>query len=214
MVQAVRLQELKRKEEEASRAAAAQAVSAASAPPPPAAASAVAANSRAAVLEGLDDEDSDNEGGGGGENAEIDACLEDDQDPREQSQITAGQHSRSQALKAQEDVPPVSPLCIRIQVHAEGITEALLFHVDLLASAIRQAVIIKDHKSFLKVHPNTFRGQAAMEWLRGHAARELFRSEAENVKNQQLSRSVALLLGQKLLAVGVFRQVTRRSTVP
>ena len=144
MVQAVRLQELKRKEEEASRAAAAQAVSAASAPPPPAAASAVAANSRAAVLEGLDDdEDSDNEGGGGGENAEIDACLEDDQDPREQSQITAGQHSRSQALRAQEDVPPVSPLCIRIQVHAEGITEALLFHVDLLASAIRQAVIIK-----------------------------------------------------------------------
>lgn len=57
----------------------------------------------------------------------------------------------------------------RMQVHAEGITEALLFHVDLLASAIRQAVIIKDHKSFLKVHPNTFRGQAAIEWLRGHA---------------------------------------------
>ena len=125
-------------------------------------------------------------------------------------------------------------------MHAEGITEALLFHVDLLASAIRQAVsttripgarrlplvrgaagaprltrsrrlrsqvVIKDHKSFLKIHPNTFRGQAAVEWLRGHAARALFGSEATREKNQQLSRSVALLLGQKLLAVGVFRQV-------
>ena len=99
-------------------------------------------------------------------------------------------------------------------MHAEGITEALLFHVDLLASAIRQAVIIKDHKSFLKVHPNTFRGQAAIEWLRGHAARALFGSEAEKEKNQQLSRSVALLLGQKLLAVGVFRQVTGSLTKP
>jgi hypothetical protein len=77
-----------------------------------------------------------------------------------------------------------------------------------------QAVIIKDHKSFLKVHPNTFRGQAAIEWLRGHAARALFGSEAEKEKNQQLSRSVALLLGQKLLAVGVFRQVTGSLTKP
>jgi len=40
-----------------------------------------------------------------------------------------------------------------------------------------------------------------------NAARALFGSEAEKEKNQQLSRSVALLLGQKLLAVGVFRQV-------
>ena len=74
--------------------------------------------------------------------------------------------------------------------------------------------MIKDHKSFLKVHPNTFRGQAAIEWLRGHAARALFGSEAEKEKNQQLSRSVALLLGQKLLAVGVFRQVTGSLTKP
>ena len=72
----------------------------------------------------------------------------------------------------------------------------------VVGAAIRQAVMIKDHKSFLKVHPNTFRGQAAIEWLRGHAARALFGSEAEKEKNQQLSRSVALLLGQKLLAVG------------
>ena len=40
-----------------------------------------------------------------------------------------------------------------------------------------------------------------------NAARALFGSEAEKEKNQQLSRSVALLLGQKLLAVGVFHQV-------
>jgi hypothetical protein len=122
----------------------------------------------------------------------------------------AGQ--RSQALTQPEDVPPVSPLCIRVQ--GADITEALLFHVDLLESAMREGVIIKDHKSFLKVHPNTFRGQAAIEWLRGHAARALFGSEAEKEKNQQLSRSVALLLGQKLLVVGVFRQVTGSLTKP
>ena len=207
-----------------------------SAPRSTAASSAVAANSRAAVLEGLDDDDS--EGEEMQKETEIEGYLEDDGDDNAaaQNQIQAGQHSRSQALQSQEDVPPVSPLCIRIQVkrrhvtrlnwplltdsrvglqvHAEGITEALLFHVDLLASAIRQAVIIKDHKSFLKVHPNTFRGQAAIEWLRGHAARALFGSEAEKEKNQQLSRSVALLLGQKLLAVGVFRQVTGSLTKP
>ena len=122
----------------------------------------------------------------------------------------AGQ--RSQALTQPEDVPPVSPLCIRVQ--GADITEALLFHVDLLESAMREGVIVKDHKSFLKVHPNTFRGQAAIEWLRGHAARALFGSEAEKEKNQQLSRSVALLLGQKLLVVGVFRQVTGSLTKP
>jgi hypothetical protein len=32
-----------------------------------------------------------------------------------------------------------------------------------------------------QVHPNTFRGQAAIDWLRGHAARALFGSEAEKV---------------------------------
>ena len=225
MVQAVRMQERKRQDEEAVRKAAEAkaAASAAQAPAPlvmergiapvaqRASASAVAANSRAAVLQGLDDDDDEEEDVE--KETAIDGYLEDDEPQQSQQMIQAGQ-SRSQALTAPEDVPPVSPLCIRIQVHAEGITEALLFHVDLLASAIRQAVIIKDHKSFLKVHPNTFRGQAAIEWLRGHAARALFGSEAEKEKNQQLSRSVALLLGQKLLAVGVFRQVTGSLTKP
>eukprot|EP00277_Geminigera_cryophila_P040672 CAMPEP_0173100170 /NCGR_PEP_ID=MMETSP1102-20130122/36030_1 /TAXON_ID=49646 /ORGANISM="Geminigera sp., Strain Caron Lab Isolate" /LENGTH=751 /DNA_ID=CAMNT_0013993533 /DNA_START=63 /DNA_END=2318 /DNA_ORIENTATION=+ len=175
--------------------------------------------SQPAILQGpsSSDEDGDDDDDDEEEDVEketaIDGYLEDDEPQQSQQMIQAGQ-SRSQALTAPEDVPPVSPLCIRIQVHAEGITEALLFHVDLLASAIRQAVIIKDHKSFLKVHPNTFRGQAAIEWLRGHAARALFGSEAEKEKNQQLSRSVALLLGQKLLAVGVFRQVTGSLTKP
>lgn len=223
MVQAVRMQERKRQDEEsakkaaAAKAAAESAAAAATNQPAPQVqkapvavaqrASAVAANSRAAVLEGLEDDDS--EGEEAQKETEIEGYLEDDDPQQAQSQsmaIQAGQN-RSQALTTPEDVPPVSPLCIRIQVHAEGITEALLFHVDLLASAIRQAVIIKDHKSFLKVHPNTFRGQAAIEWLRGHAARALFGSEAEKEKNQQLSRSVALLLGQKLLAGRIFSSV-------
>ena len=169
-----------------------------------------AQSSRAAVLQGLADGESEDDDA---EN-EVVGYLEDDEKESKKENYQLEQPSKSRALTQQDDAPPVSPLCIRIQVHAEGITEALLFHVDLLASAIRQAVIIKDHKSFLKVHPNTFRGQAAIEWLRGHAARALFGSEAEKEKNQQLSRSVALLLGQKLLAVGVFRQVTGSLTKP
>ena len=106
------------------------------------------------------------------------------------------------------EAPAVSPLCIRIQVHAEGVTEALLFHVDLLASAIRQAVHIKEHKALLQRYPNTFRGVHAVDWLRGHAARALFGPDADKEKYQELAGSVALLLGHKLLAVGVFQQVT------
>ena len=105
---------------------------------------------------------------------QVDGYLEDEEKtggmPRrqqnyqeQQMEEMGGQTSTSQALRTTDDTPPVSPLCIRIQVHAEGITEALLFHVDLLASAIRQAVMIKDHKSFLKVHPHTFRGQVRFD---------------------------------------------------
>jgi hypothetical protein len=186
-----------------------------------------AQKARLAVLKQLEDGEDSEEEEGGNKNEDVEAYLQDEEaggsqavPPSKQVRQPYGgeqndqMRSTSQALRTQDDAPPVSPLCIRIQVHAEGITEALLFHVDLLASAIRQAVMIKDHKSFLKVHPNTFRGQAAIEWLRGHAARALFGSEAEKEKNQQLSRSVALLLGQKLLAVGVFRQVTGSLTKP
>ena len=129
MVQAVRMQERKRQEEEAARKAAeakAQAEAAAArapgqAPPiQPAAApqaqrksSAVAANSRAAVLQGLDDEDDEEEEMQ--KETEIEGYLEDDDpQPPQNMAITAGQ--RSQALTQSEDVPPVSPLCIRIQV--------------------------------------------------------------------------------------------------
>uniref|UniRef100_A0A7S0QMA7 Myosin motor domain-containing protein n=1 Tax=Cryptomonas curvata TaxID=233186 RepID=A0A7S0QMA7_9CRYP len=234
MVQAVRLQEKKRLEEEArkkleeERARANQLLAqqqqqqqSMEQPQQPVqqqpplqreASNLVAQNSRAAVLDQLGDDESDAE-----EEDEVQGYLEEDKDdpePAPQDYAITPAPAKSRQLQTQEEAPPVSPLCIRIQVHAEGITEALLFHVDLLASAIRQAVMIKDHKSFLKVHPNTFRGQAAIEWLRGHAARALFGSEAEKEKNQQLSRSVALLLGQKLLAVGVFRQVTGSLTKP
>jgi myosin-5 len=224
MVQAVRLQERKRREEEerkrqeedAIRNAASSAQRVALQQQHEEAEQAritkqTAHASRAAVLQGLADGDSEDDDA---ENEVVGYLEDDEKDSKKENYQLQQPSSKSRALTAQDDAAPVSPLCIRIQVHAEGITEALLFHVDLLASAIRQAVMIKDHKSFLKVHPNTFRGQAAIEWLRGHAARALFGSEAEKEKNQQLSRSVALLLGQKLLAVGVFRQVTGSLTKP
>ena len=121
-------------------------------------------------------------------------------------------------------MPSVSPLCIRIQVDVQ-VERTLNFLVELLASAIRHYVNIKDHKFFLKVHPNTFRGQEMMEWLRGHAARVLSDLlaarghsgppfEAGKEKTRQTLRSVALQLGEKLLAVGVFRQVTGSLTKP
>lgn len=133
MVQAVRMQERKRQEEEAGRKAAeakAQAEAAAAARAAgsqatqiqqaaapqrnaPQAQSAVAANSRAAVLQGLDDEDDEEEEMQ--KETEIEGYLEDDDpQPSQNMAITAGQ--RSQALTQNEDVPPVSPLCIRIQV--------------------------------------------------------------------------------------------------
>ena len=131
MVQAVRMQERKRQEEEAARKAAeakAQAEAAAAAraagsqapqiqqaaaPQAQRNASAVAANSRAAVLQGLDDEDDEEEEMQ--KETEIEGYLEDDDpQPPQNMAITAGQ--RSQALTQPDDVPPVSPLCIRIQV--------------------------------------------------------------------------------------------------
>ena len=131
MVQAVRMQERKRQEEEVARKAAeakAQADAAAvaraagsqapqiqqaAAPQAQRKSSAVAANSRAAVLQGLDDEDDEEEEMQ--KETEIEGYLEDDDpQPPQNMAITAGQ--RSQALTQHEDVPPVSPLCIRIQV--------------------------------------------------------------------------------------------------
>jgi hypothetical protein len=233
MVEAVRLQEKKRKEEEDRRKReelmrqqqGAAAAAAAAAQESAAAHKAqeelqqqqqqqrAVQSSRAAVLQGIqsndDSLDETNE-------ADVEGYLEDDKDetPKRSSKDMYGSSSgHNRSLTTHEEVP-VSPLCIRIQVHAEGITEALLFHVDLLASAIRQAVTIKDHKVFLKVYPNTFSGQAAIEWLRGHAARAVFGADADKEKNQQLAKSVALLLAQKLLAVGVFRQVTGSLTKP
>jgi hypothetical protein len=224
MVEAVRLQEKKKKEEEERRKKEEllrQQQGASAVVHEPAPAHKVQEeqpqhrpvhNSRATVVQGIqsndDSLDDNNE-------ADVEGYLEDDKDetPKRSKDMYGSSTGHNRSLTTHEEVP-VSPLCIRIQVHAEGITEALLFHVDLLASAIRQAVTIKDHKVFLKVYPNTFSGQAAIEWLRGHAARAVFGADADKEKNQQLAKSVALLLAQKLLAVGVFRQVTGSLTKP
>ena len=209
MVAAVRAQERKRREEEERRARGIAGPDPAAAPAPAAQPlqqvqhaqnAAAIENARKAVLTGMASRNDDSFDG----RDEVDAFLEDEKE----------NGGGAVAARRPNEEVPVSPLCIRIQVHAEGITEALLFHVDLLASAIRQAVTIKDHKVFLKVYPNTFSGQAAIEWLRGHAARAVFGADADKEKNQQLAKSVALLLAQKLLAVGVFRQVTGSLTKP
>jgi len=111
-----------------------------------------------------------------------------------------------------------SPLCIRIQVHAVegGVTSTYVFHVDKLAASLRSSVTVKDRKSFLKFYPQSFLGSDAIEWLRGHALTCLMdmHSNKDEEKTKRLSRSVALLLGQKLLDVGVFRQVTGSPTKP
>lgn len=111
-----------------------------------------------------------------------------------------------------------SPLCIRIQVHAVegGVTSTYVFHVDKLAASLRNSVTVKDRKSFLKFYPQSFLGSEAIDWLRGHALTCLMdmQPNKDEEKTKRLSRSVALLLGQKLLDVGVFRQVTGSPTKP
>mmetsp|Transcript_28296 Transcript_28296/g.65180 ORF Transcript_28296/g.65180 Transcript_28296/m.65180 type:complete len:1554 (+) Transcript_28296:189-4850(+) len=111
-----------------------------------------------------------------------------------------------------------SPLCIRIQVHAVegGVTSTYVFHVDKLAASLRNSVTVKDRKTFLKFYPQSFLGSDAIDWLRGHALTCLMdmQSSKDEEKTKRLSRSVALLLGQKLLDVGVFRQVTGSPTKP
>ena len=117
--------------------------------------------------------------------------------------------------KAREE-PEAVPLCIRIQIHAAGITEAVLFDVELLASLFRKAAEIKDHKDFtgLYTYQDTFTADCLLKWLCSHAAHALFGSEADGEKNQKLSKSVALNLAQKLLAVGVFRVVKGSTSKP
>jgi len=160
--------------------------------------STLGADSRNAVLKSLGDDSDD-------ENKPAKATLE---------VVVGDDKKKRRRVRKERTKKESAPLCIRIQVHAEGVSEALLFHVDLLASAIKQAVHISEHKTFLRTHPNTFRGFSATEWLRGHAARALFGDEADREVNQTLATSVAFLLAQKLLAVGVFRQVTGSVSKP
>jgi hypothetical protein len=114
------------------------------------------------------------------------------------------------------DEPESAPLCIRIQIHASGITEALLFDVELLASLFQKSAEVKDYKDFTGLYTfhNTFTSDCLVKWLCGHAAHALFGSEADGEKNQKLTKSVALNLAHKLLAVGVFRIVKGSSSNP
>lgn len=139
MIIALRLQEQKRRDDEERKREALP-----DAAPPTVADQQAVQISRAAVLQGMASNDNSLEE----TNDDVEGYLEDEKDEAAKgSQPVYGvnRQSSSRSLTQHEEVP-VSPLCIRIQVHAEGITEALLFHVDLLASAIRQAVTIKDHK--------------------------------------------------------------------
>ena len=106
------------------------------------------------------------------------------------------------------------PLCIRIQIHAIGITEALLFDVELLASLFRKEAEVMDHKDFFQTYYSTFTRDELLRWLCGHAAHALFGSEADGEKNKKLCRSVAINLAQKLQAVGVFKQVRGSTSKP
>jgi len=120
-------------------------------------------------------------------------------------------------LKVWEPIPEqeqVQPLCIRVQVRASGVTEALLFDAERLAIGFRKAAFIQEHKSFLHSYPDTFNGPSLLKWLCEHAGRALFGSAAITERNQQLSRSVARVLAQKLLAVGVYRQVKGNTAKP
>ena len=69
--------------------------------------------SRAAVLQGLADGESEDDDA---EN-EVVGYLEDEEKEAKKENLQLGQPSKSRALTQQDDAPPVSPLCIRIQVH-------------------------------------------------------------------------------------------------
>ena len=69
--------------------------------------------SRAAVLQGLADGESEDDDA---EN-EVVGYLEDEEKEAKKENLQLGQPTKSRALTQQDDAPPVSPLCIRIQVH-------------------------------------------------------------------------------------------------
>jgi hypothetical protein len=108
----------------------------------------------------------------------------------------------------------IQPLCIRVQVRASGVTEALIFNAERLAIGFRKAAFIQEHKSFLHSYPDTFNGQSLLKWLCDHAGQTLFGSTVITEKTQKVSRSVARVLAQKLLAIGVYHQVKGNTAKP
>ena len=109
------------------------------------------------------------------------------------------------------DIPSIS---IVILVTAQGVTEQLTFEIDLLSHALRRAMTIKDHKSFMRVHYKTFRCSQFMEWMTAHAAKNLFGSKASDPRHKTLTKAVAVMLGDKFLTVGILRQVTGSLSKP
>ena len=128
MVQAVRLQERKRREEEERKRREEEALRNATEAQKAAAAqqaveeqvriqkASTAQSSRAAVLQGLADGESEDDDA---EN-EVVGYLEDDEKESKKENYQLEQPSKSRALTQQDDAPPVSPLCIRIQVCTRG----------------------------------------------------------------------------------------------
>ncbi len=128
-------------------------------------------------------------------NAESHASIEEDQDPTPWKP------------RLQKDAELVRPLYVRIQVHASGRTEALLFNVERLVSGCRKAELIKTHKGYLHTYHDTFSGPAMLNWVCGHAGNALFGQQAEKAENQKIAKYVSQVLSYKMLTMGVFRQV-------
>jgi hypothetical protein len=82
----------------------------------------------------------------------------------------------------------MAPMSIRIQAHAQGISETLCFCVSRLAAALRRAVEVRDNFRHLKVHPDTFSGKAALDELRRQAARALTAGAGGNAQSSKKGR--------------------------
>jgi len=116
--------------------------------------------------------------------------------------------------EAVHDESEISPICIVVYFTVKGHTVDLKLQADTLALALKQAMHIKDHHSFLKIHPKTFRGTHMMKWLTERAARALFGPHAQKEKNKKLSEAVARLVADRLMVIGVLRPITGSLSKP
>ena len=112
------------------------------------------------------------------------------------------------------DEMEIPPICIVIYLNVKGHMVNLKLQADTLAYALKKAMSIKDHHSFLKIHPKSFRGTHMISWLRDRAARALFGPHAQKVKNQELSIAVARMVADRLMVIGVLRPITGSLSKP